>query len=115
MDSSVSPSVNKAIKGRLASTALSPGRSENLNKSYALAQISASGKTSYDSTAVTFGLFGCRREERSKASLQPAKEASMSLIWAFRETSIGADMTCFLILGEKMGEHVKMWYGYGYG
>jgi hypothetical protein len=49
----------------LTSTGRSPGRSENRNKSYAFAQISASGRTSYDSTAVTCGLFGCLIEARS--------------------------------------------------
>ena len=48
------------------STARSPGLSENLNRSYWFAQISASGSTEYDSTAVTLGLFGCRRSSIEK-------------------------------------------------
>lgn len=71
---------------------LSPGRSENRNRSYAFAQMFASGKTSYESTAVTFGLFGCLRFERSKLSLAAANDASMSRICAERETSMGASV-----------------------
>ena len=89
----------KAIAGEgheRTSTDRSPGLSENRNKSYAFAQISASGNTEYDSTAVTLGLLGCFRAARSKSSevgededpLQAAKDASIVLSCAPRETSI---------------------------
>lgn len=92
--------------GSSDSALLSPGFSLNLNKSYAFAQISASGKTSYESTAVTFGLFGWRRTERSnsastletavdEAGLLAAKEASMVDSWAGRDISM-------LVCGENL-------------
>jgi hypothetical protein len=59
---------------------LSPGRSENLNKSYVFAQISTLGKISYELTAVMLGLFGCLRELKSKVVAQASKEASISRI-----------------------------------
>lgn len=62
------------------SEGLSPGRSENLNKSYVFAQMSTLGKISYDPTGVMLGLFGCLSELKSKFVAQASKEASISRI-----------------------------------
>ena len=80
---------------------LSPGRSENLNRSYAFAQMSASGKISNASTAVSSGLVGCRSAESSEFSTA-ANDASISRSWASRETSIVTPRFCFL---EQMRAH----------
>ena len=85
-------------RGRKVRTSrgLSPGLSENLNKSYWFAQMSSSGSSGYDSTATTSGLLGCRSSSSEKSSLQDAKETSMSRNWAFLETSMVDDADCFL-------------------
>lgn len=54
----LSETVSGRRQPRLTSINLSPGRSLNLNKSYALAHISASGNISNDSIAVIPCLFG---------------------------------------------------------
>ena len=68
-----------------------PNRRENegitdrsLNKSYWFAQISASGSTSYDSTAVTLCFVGWCKVDKSKLSLHAASDASIPLSWASR-------------------------------
>ena len=67
----------KEGEGRLTSTARSPGRSEKRKRSYAFAQMSASGRTSNASTATSSGLVGCRSADKSELSIA-VKDASMS-------------------------------------
>ena len=83
---------------------LSPGRSENLNKSYAFAQMSASGKISNASTAVSSDRMGCRSTESSEFSIA-ANDASMSRNWASRETSIATSLFCLLSRGRTRKGH----------
>jgi hypothetical protein len=71
--------VNSKWKTR-TSEALSPGRSENLNKSYVFAQMSVLGKISYEQTGVMLGLFGCLRVLKSKFVAQASNDASISRI-----------------------------------
>jgi hypothetical protein len=95
--------------GRIrTSTGLSPGLSENRNKSYALAQISASGNISKDSTATMLGLLGCRNAPRSNFSEEAVKEASISRICAVREISVTA--SAILLRGDETKKNQSWGY-----
>ncbi len=65
----------------------SPGRSLNLNRSYAFAHTSASGSTSYVAAATRRGLVGCRRELSCSVVRAAPNEFSMEASCASRDIS----------------------------
>lgn len=67
--------------------------------------MSASGKISYESTAVTSGLLGCLSLLRSTLSVA-LNDASMSRICADRLTSTAAFMLCFLDTGKDVDQWI---------
>jgi len=97
--------IGVGVSARRTSGPRSPGRSLNRNRSYAFAQMSASGSTSYVATARKRGFVGCRSELSCSALPAAAKEFSIDASWASRDISTAS----FVLrecgwLGEKMLE-----------